>query len=74
MTRWEYCEAVWQPEQVAVTIPVPDEETPPTFYPAQQWPQVMAQLGRDGWQLISCTSSPVGVHEYYFYFRRPFEE
>ena len=37
MTRWEYCEAVWQPEQVALTIPVPDEETPPTFYPAEQY-------------------------------------
>src|SRR5437899_3368789 len=66
MTHWEYCEAVWQPDQVSLTMPVPDEEPVPTSYPAQQWPQVMAQLGADGWEMASCTASPVGAHEYYF--------
>ena len=74
MTRWEYCEAVWQPEQVALTLPVPDEEAVPTFYPAAQWPQVLATLGADGWELVGCTASPVGAHEYYFYFKRPLAE
>ena len=27
MTRWEYCEAVWQPDSVYLVMPVPDEET-----------------------------------------------
>ena len=74
MTRWEYCEAVWQPDQVVLTMPVPDEEPEPSSYPATQWPQVMAQLGSEGWELVGCTASPVGAHEYYFYFKRPLEE
>jgi predicted cupin superfamily sugar epimerase len=74
MTRWEYCEAVWQPDNVSLTMPVPDEETVPATYPAQQWPQVMAQLGVDGWELVGCTASPVGAHEYYFYFKRALED
>jgi hypothetical protein len=74
MTRWEYCEAIWQPEQVALTMPVPDEVSEPTTYPAEQWPQVLATLGHDGWELVSVTPSPVGMHEYYFYFKRPLPE
>jgi hypothetical protein len=74
MTRWAYCEAVWQPEQVSLTMPIADQEPVPTTYPSQQWPQVMALLGADGWELIACTSSPVGMHEYYFYFKRPLAE
>jgi hypothetical protein len=72
MTRWEYCEVTWQPEEVILTVPDPDEESTPTAYPAEQWPQVLAQLGKDGWEMISCTASPVGAHEYYFYFKRPY--
>ena len=74
MTRWEYCEAVWQPETIVVTMPVPDEEPVPTTYAATEWPQVLATLGNDGWEMVACTPSPVGMHEYYFYFKRPIEE
>jgi hypothetical protein len=74
MTRWEYCEVVWQPETVVLTVPAPDEEAAPTSYPAEQWPQVLATLGNDGWEMATCTPSPVGMHEYCFYFKRPLEE
>jgi hypothetical protein len=43
-------------------------------FEAQNWPQLLAKLGADGWELVSTTASPVGVHEYYFYFKRPLGE
>jgi len=71
MTRWEYCEVTWQPAQVTVTsIPAYGELQTDT-YPTTEWPQLLAKLGEDGWEMVSCTSSPVGAHEYYFYFKRP---
>jgi hypothetical protein len=44
------------------------------FFEAQGWSQLLAQLGADGWELVTTTASPVGIHEYYFYFKRPLEE
>ena len=35
-------------------------------------PDWAAKLGYDGWEMVSCTASPVGAHEYYFYFKRPY--
>jgi hypothetical protein len=72
MTRWEYADVTWQPDQVIVTT-VEDGDRPTTeTYPATEWPQLLAKLGYDGWEMVSCTASPVGAHEYYFYFKRPY--
>jgi hypothetical protein len=34
---------------------------------------VLAQLGEAGWELVCCTPSAAGAHEYYFYFKRATE-
>ena len=73
MSRWEYCEAVWRPDVVELTIPTTDATVEPSTYPADQWLQVLAQLGDAGWELVSCTASAAGAHEYYFYFKRATE-
>ena len=74
MTRWEYCEAVWQPGEVVLTTTDPDDGPTTEGYPAADWPAVLSRLGADGWEMVSCTGSPMGVHEYYFYFKRAVEE
>ena len=70
MTRWEYTEVIWQPEQVMVTAPDEDGEPATNAYHASEWPRLLAKFGYDGWEMVSCTASPVGIHEYYFYFKR----
>lgn len=74
MTRWEYREAVWQPDQVIVTDPSMDGRPTVEVYDATEWYGLLAQFGDDGWEMVNCTGSPMGVHEYYFYFKRPVED
>jgi hypothetical protein len=71
MTRWEYCDATWQTDQVIVTTVDADSQPMTENYPSVEWPQLLSKLGYDGWEMVSCTASPVGAHEYYFYFKRP---
>lgn len=73
MKRWEYCDVTWQPEQVVMTTCDATGAPRVKAYNAQDWPRLLAKLGADGWELVSTTSSPVGIHEYYFYFKRPLE-
>jgi hypothetical protein len=73
MSRWEYCEAIWRPDGVELTIPTPDETPAPTNYPAAQWLQVLAQLGDAGWEMVACTPSAGGDQEFFFYFKRALE-
>jgi hypothetical protein len=71
MTRWEYQDVTWRPDQLILTR-CPAGGTPEVrTLDAQRWPELLARLGAEGWELVSCTASPVGVHEYYFYFKRP---
>jgi hypothetical protein len=74
MTRWEYCDVTWQPGQLILTTASVDDDPTVETFDAATWPQLLAQLGADGWELVSTTASPMGVHEYYFYFKRPLEE
>jgi hypothetical protein len=74
MTRWEYREVIWQPDQVTVTVPHLDDEPTVEGYTAAEWPALLARLGYEGWEMINCTGAPTGVHEYYFYFKRPIED
>lgn len=74
MTRWEYLEAVWQPDQIIVTTPALGYEPAVETYEAADWYGLLAKFGNEGWQLVSCTGSPVGAHEYFFYFKRPTAE
>ncbi len=71
MKRWEYCEATWQPAQVVVTFGYRDDSPSVETFDSVDWPQILAQLGSDGWELVSTMASPVGEHEFYFYFKRP---
>ena len=70
MTRWEYCEAVWQPEVVPSTMLFPDEETVP-------WRPTRPSSGRRYAQLELMAGSWSAVprcrfgDEYYFYFKSP---
>ncbi|HKI38300.1 MAG TPA: hypothetical protein VKA46_41005 [Gemmataceae bacterium] len=73
MTRWEYCDVTWQPHQVILTRCAADGSPEVETFDAQSWPQTLAGLGAEGWELVSTTASPMGVHEYYFYFKRPLE-
>jgi hypothetical protein len=70
MTRWEYLEAVWQPEGVVVTRAGFGNDTTVESYEAGDWYGVLAKLGEEGWEMVNCTGSPVGMHEYFFYFKR----
>jgi hypothetical protein len=74
MTCWEYCDVTWQPGQVILTMPSVDDPPNVETFDPDTWPQLLAKLGADGWELVSTTASPMGVHEYYFYFKRPLEE
>ena len=73
MIRWEYCEAIWRPDVVELTMPTPDEAPPAASYPTAQWLQVLAQLGVEGWEMTGVAPSATSAHEYFFYFKRPFE-
>ena len=74
MTRWEYRELIWNPEQVTVTVPHLDDEPTVEAYTAAEWPALLARFGYEGWEMVNCTASPAGIHEYYFYFKRPLED
>ena len=74
MQRWEYCLAVPAPPgpvQVTVTFYSP-AGAEKRVYRAEDysdgserlWPQVIAELGRDGWELVT-------VYQEGFYFKRP---
>jgi hypothetical protein len=71
MNRWEYCDVTWQPDQVIVTYCQSKEEPIVKTFGSPLWPQVLARLGADGWELVSSMNSPAGVQEYFFYFKRP---
>ncbi len=70
MTRWEYCEVQWQPQGVLVSFFTAPGATEHRF-PTNQWPTTLARLGNDGWELVNAIASPTGVHEYWYYFKRP---
>jgi hypothetical protein len=74
MNTWEYCDVTWQPEQVIVTRCAADSEPRVKSYDAASWPKLLAKLGAEGWELVSTTASPMGMHEYYFYFKRPLDD
>ena len=74
MTRWEYCDVNWQSVQVSVTRCEANGEPWTETFDAQTWPELLARLGSDGWELVTGMTSPTGVHEYFFYFKRPIEE
>ena len=71
--RWEYCDVTWQPDQVILTRCQPGGSPSTQRYNAEDWPHLLAKLGSDGWELVTTTASPMGIHEYYFYFKRPLE-
>jgi hypothetical protein len=73
MTRWEYCDVTWQPHQVILTFGSTQGEPRVEVFDATDWPRVLADLGAKGWELVTTTASPMGIHEYYFYFKRPLE-
>lgn len=70
MTKWDYAEAAWQPSGVRVTFFSAQGDQVHTFAPAQ-WGGVLARLGGDGWELVSVMASPTGIHEYWYYFKKP---
>ncbi len=71
MTRWEYCDVTWQLGQVVITFCKTKEEPLVKTYNPQLWPQLLARLGAEGREMTAGISSPTGVQEYFFYFKRP---
>jgi len=37
----------------------------------KEWPNVLARMGGEGWELVSVMASPTGLHQYWYYFKRP---
>jgi hypothetical protein len=74
MTRWEYCDITWQTTEVTVTRCEANGEPWAESFDTQTWPQLLAKLGDDGWEMVTALVSPAGGHEYFFYFKRPVEE
>ena len=74
MTRWEYCDVTWQPVEVTVTRCEANGEPWAETFDAQTWPQLLAKLGDDRWEMVVALPSSVGTNEYFFYFKRPVEE
>ena len=70
MMRWEYCDVTYQPEQVIISFCRLKEEPMVRTYEGPMWPQLLARLGEEGWEMIGCMSSPLGAPEYFFYFER----
>ncbi len=68
--RWEYCEVWWQPQSVLVNVFTPQGARQQRF-PTEEWPTAFANLGADGWELVTAMSSPTAIHEYWYYFKRP---
>lgn len=72
MKRWEYCEVWWQPQGVSIVF-FRERGGETHKFPAEQWASLFARLGLDGWELVNTMASPTGVHEYWYYFKRPVE-
>lgn len=70
MNRWEYAEVTWTPQKVSLNF-FTLQGTQQHVLPVSNWGATFAQLGREGWELVSAIVSPTGVHEYWYYFKRP---
>jgi hypothetical protein len=73
VTRWEYCEVTWQPAQVVISFCKLDDEPMVKSYESAIWPQLLARLGEEGWEMTGCMSSPMQIQEYFMVFKRPVE-
>ena len=72
MSRWEYCEVWWEPNQITVNIcnvGGSQEEK----YESAEWFNVLAKLGDEGWELTGVLASPSGSQQYWYYFKRPMD-
>jgi hypothetical protein len=67
MTKWEHCVVEWQPHQCSLTI----YGKQPQVFSHVEWDSTFVRLGSEGWELVSTMASPTGVHEYWYYFKRP---
>jgi predicted cupin superfamily sugar epimerase len=68
--RWEHAEVAWQPHQFTLSFFMRDGARQHVL-PTTQWASTFHQLGEEGWELVSTIASPTGVHEYWYYFKRP---
>ena len=66
MTRWEYCEVWWHHPECAMCVIGREIEN----FPTEDWPDVFAQLGIDGWELVS-TNHTNGFAAFVLFWRRP---
>lgn len=68
MTAWEYCilTAIETTQQNQFTLAYEDHAEAPK---AKSRLELMAQLGRDGWELVAVHPIAAGIKE--FYFKRP---
>jgi hypothetical protein len=71
MTQWQYCELHWQPDGVTVTEFSPDGDHQVQTFDPGELHSAFAQLGADAWELTTSLASPTGIHEYWYYFKRP---
>lgn len=76
--RWEYCVVVSGPGNAAAvfhapegrnTVPIESDATEGAADTSEAWSRFIAQLGRDGWELVS-TESP-SAHALALFFKRP---
>ena len=71
MTKWQYCELTWQPQGVTVTEFKTNGQHTVQTYAQHESPTLFAQLGEEGWEMTTAMASPAGIHEYWYYSKRP---
>ena len=71
MGNWHYCELHWQASGIVVSEGDRDGRHRRQEYQASETLLALARLGAEGWELVSILASPKGIHEYWYYFKRP---
>src|ERR1043166_8629806 len=66
MAKWQHCVLEWRSEQVTFTV----YGEPAELFPAHEWETRFADLGEQGWELVSTLPAANGA-AYWYYFKRP---
>ena len=71
MFQWEYCEVAYTPKQVLIHVySERDNGKYEGIQKPEEWGELLAQLGADGWELVGVVPTRPANHTLY-YFKRP---
>lgn len=74
MTQWEYAELWYEQKPASVRIllqvfSIRGQEQ--HEFAGHEWAGLLARMGGEGWELVGVLASPTGLHQYWYYFKRP---